>query len=86
MNKFVKYFSMIMSFIIFVLIIKYFYFDTKIGFDTEIVELNYSAFPMFIDVIIFALVSPLLVYGITIELLDKIINVMHSIKCKVKSN
>ena len=86
MNKFVKYLSMIVSFIIFVLIIKYFYFDTKIGFDTEIVELNYSAFPMFIDVIIFALVSPLLVYGITIELLDKIINVIHSIKSKVKSN
>lgn len=86
MNRFVKYLSMIVSFIIFVLIIKYFYFDTKIGFDTEIVELNYSAFPMFIDVIIFALVSPLLVYGITIELLDKVINVMHSIKSKVKSN
>ena len=86
MNRFVKYLSMIVSFIIFVLIIKYFYFDTKIGFDTEIVELNYSAFPMFIDVIIFALVSPLLVYGITIEILDKIINVMHSIKSKVKSN
>lgn len=86
MDRFVKYLSMIVSFIIFILIIKYFYFDTKIGFDTEIVELNYSAFPMFIDVIIFALVSPLLVYGITIELLDKIINVMHSIKSKVKSN
>ena len=86
MDRFVKYLSMIISFIIFVLIIKYFYFDTKIGFDTEIVELNYSAFPMFIDVIIFALVSPLLVYGITTELLDKVINVMHSIKCKVKSN
>lgn len=86
MNRFVKYLSMIVSFIIFVLIIKYFYFDTKIGFDTEIVELNYSAFPMFIDVIIFALVSPLLVYGITAELLDKVINVMHSIKSKVKSN
>ena len=86
MNRFVKYLSMIVSFIIFVLIIKYFYFDTKIGFDTEKVELNYSAFPMFIDVIIFALVSPLLVYGITIELLDKVINVMHSIKSKVKSN
>ena len=86
MDRFVKYLSMIISFIIFVLIIKYFYFDTKIGFDTEIVELNYSAFPMFIDVIIFALVSPLLVYGITAELLDKVINVMHSIKSKVKSN
>ena len=86
MDRFVKYLSTIVSFIIFVLIIKYFYFDTKIGFDTEIVELNYSAFPMFIDVIIFALVSPLLVYGITIELLDKVINVMHSIKSKVKSN
>ena len=86
MNRFVKYISMIVSFIIFVLIIKYFYFDTKIGFDTEKVELNYSAFPMFIDVIIFALVSPLLVYGKTAELLDKVINVMHSIKRKVKSN
>ena len=86
MDRFVKYLSTIVSFIIFVLIIKYFYFDTKIGFDTEIVELNYSAFPMFIDVIIFALVSPLLVYGITAELLDKVINVMHSIKSKVKSN
>ena len=86
MDRFVKYLSMSVSFIIFVLIIKYFYFDTKIGFDTEIVELNYSAFPMFIDVIIFVLVSPLLVYGITTELLDKVINVMHSIKCKVKSN
>ena len=86
MDRFVKYLSMSVSFIIFVLIIKYFYFDTKIGFDTEIVELNYSAFPMFIDVIIFALVSPLLVYGKTAELLDKVINVMHSIKSKVKSN
>lgn len=35
-----------LSFILFVFLVKYFYFDTKMGFNTEILELNYSAFPM----------------------------------------
>lgn len=34
------------------------------GFETKILELNYSAFPMFIDVIICLIFFPLIVYGL----------------------
>lgn len=30
-----------LSFILFIFLVKYFYFDTKMGFNTEILELNY---------------------------------------------
>ena len=40
------------SFILFILLVKHFYFDTKMGFNTEILELNYSALPMCVDVLI----------------------------------
>ena len=60
-----------LSFILFIFLVKYFYFDTKMGFNTEILELNYSAFPMWFDVLISVVFMPLLVFAIFDELYDR---------------
>ena len=60
------------SIILFIFLIKYFYFDTKMGFNTEILELNYSAFPMWFDVLVSVVIMPLLVFAILEELYDRI--------------
>lgn len=61
-----------LSIILFIFLVKYFYFDTKIGFNTEILELNYSAFPMWFDVLISVIFMPLLAFAILDDLYDKI--------------
>ena len=63
-----------LSFILFIFLVKYFYFDTKMGFNTEILELNYSAFPMWFDVLISVVIMPLLVFAILDEIYDRISN------------
>lgn len=63
-----------LSFILFIFLVKYFYFDTKLGFNTEILELNYSAFPMWFDVLISVVIMPLLVFAILEEIYDRISN------------
>jgi hypothetical protein len=61
-----------LSFILFVFLVKYFYIDTKMGFSTEILELNYSSFPMCVDVFISVTIMPLLVFAILDDIYDKI--------------
>ena len=61
-----------LSFILFIFLVKYFYFDTKMGFNTEILELNYSAFPMWFDVLILVVIMPLLAFAILDELYHRI--------------
>lgn len=63
-----------LSFVLFIFLVKYFYFDTKMGFNTEILELNYSAFPMWFDVLISVVIMPLLVFAILEEIYDRISN------------
>lgn len=63
-----------LSILLFVFLVKYFYFDTKMGFNTEILELNYSSFPMWFDVLISVVIMPLLVFAILDELYDRISN------------
>lgn len=63
-----------LSFILFIFLVKYFYFDTKMGFNTEILELNYSAFPMWFDVLISVVIMPLLVFAFLEEIYDRISN------------
>ena len=63
-----------LSFILFIFLVKYFYFDTKMGFNTEILELNYSAFPMWFDVLISVVIMPLLAFAILDELYDRVSN------------
>ena len=63
-----------LSFILFIFLVKYFYFDTKMGFNTEILELNYSAFPMWVDVLISVVFMPLIVFAIFDELYDRVSN------------
>ena len=60
------------SFILFILLVKHFYFDTQMGFNTEILELNYSALPMCVDVLISVILIPLLAYAILDDLYNKI--------------
>lgn len=64
----------ILSIISFIFLVKYFYFDTKMGFNTEILELNYSAFPMWFDVLISVSIMPLLLFAILDDIYDKISN------------
>lgn len=64
----------VLSFVLFIFLVKYFYFDTKMGFNTEILELNYSAFPMWFDVLISVVIMPLLVFAILEEIYDRISN------------
>ena len=64
MPKWLNIIFITVSLIVFTLLIKIFYFDTNMGFNMEIVELNYSALPMFIDVLIIVIVVPLFVYRI----------------------
>ena len=61
-----------LSIILFIFLVKYFYFDTKMGFNTEILELNYSAFPMWFDVLISVAIMPLLAFAILDDLYNKI--------------
>lgn len=63
-----------LSFILFVFLVKYFYFDTKMGFNTEILELNYSAFPMWFDVLVSVFIMPLLVFAILEEIYNRVSN------------
>lgn len=63
-----------LSIILFIFLVKYFYFDTNIGFNTEILELNYSAFPMWFDCLISVIVMPLLAFAILDDLYDRISN------------
>ena len=63
-----------LSFVLFIFLVKYFYFDTKMGFNTEILELNYSAFPMWFDVLISVVIMPLLVFAFLEEIYDRISN------------
>ena len=71
MPKWLNIIFITVSLIVFTLLIKIFYFDTNIGFNMEIVELNYSALPMFIDVLIIVIVVPLFVYGILNSIYEK---------------
>lgn len=71
MPKWLNIIFITVSLIVFTLLIKIFYFDTNMGFNTEIVELNYSALPMFIDVLIIVIVVPLFVYGILNSIYEK---------------
>lgn len=61
-----------LSIILFIFLVKYFYFDTKMGFNTEILKLNYSAFPMWFDVLISVVIMPLLAFAILDDLYNKI--------------
>lgn len=73
MKKIINIISIGFGMIIFVLLFKYFYIDTKIGFETQIFELNYSSLPMFIDVIIFVIFFPLICYSILEQFLGYIL-------------
>ncbi len=61
-----------LSVVLFIFLVKYCYFDTKIGFNTDILELNYSAFPMWFDVLISVIVMPLLAFAILDEIYNRI--------------
>ncbi len=64
----------VLSIILFIFLVKYFYFDTKMGFNTEILELNYSAFPMWFDILLSVIIMPLLSFAILDEIYDRISN------------
>lgn len=72
-DKIVKIIFFIVSILIFILLVKSFYFDTRIGFKTEILKLIYSEFPVFIDVLIVVIIFPILTFIIVYELISKVV-------------
>ncbi len=85
MSKSIKIIFIALSILVFTLLIKIFYFDTNMGFRTEILELNYSAFPKCVDAIIFVIFWPLIVYALLEQFLEFIttkISNFKSIKAK----
>lgn len=85
MSKSIKIIFIALSILVFTLLIKIFYFDTNMGFSTEILELNYSAFPKCVDAIIFVIFWPLIVYALLEQFLEFIttkISNFKSIKAK----
>ena len=72
-NKITNILSIILAIVVFILLIKGFYFDTDMGFQKQILELNYSAFPMWFDVLITTFVLPLIVYAGLLDLFDRIV-------------
>lgn len=76
-NRVINIISICAGIIILILLIKVFYFDTRMGFNIEILELNYSAFPMYVDVIICILFCPFLCYGIVQEFLEWITDLLY---------
>lgn len=73
-NRIIVIISLIIGIIVFVLLIKNCYIDTKIGFDTQILELNYSSFPMFLNVIVFNIFFPFICYKVSEQFLDFLVN------------
>ena len=71
-KKIFRVIFIVLSVILFIFLVKYFYFDTKMGFNTEMLELNYSAFPMWFDVLISVVIMHLLAFAILDDLYDKI--------------
>ena len=54
--------SIFVGILVFVLLVKHFYFETKLGFSTEIWELNYSCFPAWFDICVGIISVSLIVY------------------------
>lgn len=72
-KKYQKLF-LILSLVVFIQLIKYFYFDTKIGFDTKILELNHSSLPICVDVIIGIIFMPIFIFFGLTDIYDRIEN------------
>lgn len=81
-ERIVNIISISIAVLVFVIMVKYCYFDTKIGFNTEIVELTYSAFPMFVDVLICVIFFPLIVYAIVQQIAEWLLNLVSNQKIK----
>jgi len=77
-KKIIDIISLIISFLVFAFLIKYCYFDTKIGFDTSILDLNYSSFPIWLDILISIFILPMLVFSILQENLEKLIKFLNN--------
>ena len=70
MKKIIDVISVSISIIVLLFLIKCFYFDTKIGFDTNILNLPHSSFPVFFDIFVFEVLISLLPYEIIQQICD----------------
>ncbi len=84
-ERIIKTVSIIGGLLVFIFSVKALYIDSNFGFSTEILELNYSAFPKCVDAIIFVIFWPLIVYALLEQFLEFIttkISNFKSIKAK----
>lgn len=83
-ERIVNIISISIGIIVFILLVKYCYIDTNIGFSTEILELNHSALPMCVDVLICLLFFPFIVYSAVQQFGEFIVNVINNKKTKIQ--
>ena len=69
-----KAISIFCAFILFVLLIKSFYFDTNLGYTLEASPFSATGCPLFIEALVSVVFLPFLVYAMIEELCDKVIN------------
>ena len=73
-ERIIKTASIIGGLLVFIFSVTGLYIDSNFGFSTELLELNYSAFPKCVYAIIFVIFCPLIVYVFLEQLLEFIIS------------
>ena len=69
-----KAISIFCAFILFVLLIKSFYFDTNLGYTLEASPFSATGCPLFIEALVSVVFLPFLVYAMIEESCNKVIN------------
>lgn len=80
MMKIKKIISLLSAFILFALLIKYFYFDTNLGYNLEIPFFSFTGCPLFIEVFLLTLFLPFILYIIMEEILNKVNSLIKKMK------
>ena len=70
----IKIISILGGILTFIFLVKLLYIDSDFGFSTEILELNYSAFPKCVDAIICVIFWQLITYALLQQFCEFIIN------------
>lgn len=70
LKKIKRYLPISVAILTFILLIMKYYILTDFGFKKEVLKLNYTAFPIWFDTLIFVIVIPLLVYSVLNTIFD----------------
>lgn len=72
--KIIRVISVIFSLLVFTLLIKLFYFDTKLGYDNKVLGITYFSLPKCVNTLFITLTIPIVIYFIIYKILQKLIS------------